>query len=330
MTETLSLTLVAEGIYQLQLPLPFALRIVNVYLLRGANGWTIIDCGINTAAGRDTWFAAFRELNITPADIEKIVLTHTHPDHFGLSGWLQNLAADAGRNVPIFVSPLEDEQVRLVWRGEALNNFSSWMIENGMPETMAQEVDSSMEDTRAMTLPHPPTLEILNPGATLQLGERSFQVFEGQGHSDGHLLFYDEEDQLLLSGDHVLMKITPNIGLWAQTAPDPLGRFMKSLRELQNLPVRLALPGHKHLVEDWSGRIQELLDHHEERLEHTLEAVAEGQHTPYDVAERIFQTSRFTAHEWRFAIAETLAHLQRLQLSDKISKSGDQQRYKSL
>jgi len=327
MSETLALSLVADGIYQLQLPLPFALRIVNVYLLHGANGWTIVDCGINTAAGRDTWFAAFRELNITPADIEKIVLTHTHPDHFGLSGWMQNLADDAGRDVPIFVSPLEDEQVRLVWRGEAQMNFGSWMIENGMPETMAQDVDSSMGDTRAMTLPHPPTLELLNPGETIRLGERDFQVFQGQGHSDGHLLFYDADDQLLLSGDHVLMKITPNIGLWTQTAPDPLGRFMTSLRELQGLPVRLALPGHKRLIENWSGRIQELLGHHEERLELTLEAIADHQETPYDVAERIFQTSRFTAHEWRFAIAETLAHLQRLCLSGKIIQEGDQQRY---
>jgi glyoxylase-like metal-dependent hydrolase (beta-lactamase superfamily II) len=327
MTDSLSLTPVADGILQLQLPLPFALRIVNVYLLRGEQGWTIIDCGINTAAGRETWFAAFRELGITPAEIEKIVLTHTHPDHFGLSGWLQSLAAEAGRSVPIYVSPREDEQVRLVWRDEASMNFGDWLMENGMPETMARQVSFSMDDTRAMTLPHPPTLELLNPGETVQLGERSFQIIEGQGHSDGHLLFYDAQDQLLLSGDHVLMKITPNIGLWTQTAPDPLGRFLTSLRELQDMQVRLALPGHKRLVEDWGGRIQELLDHHDERLQHTLDAIADGQQTPYAIAERIFQTERFTAHEWRFAIAETLAHLERLRLSEKIIQRGDQRRY---
>lgn len=328
MTDTLSLTPVADGIMQLQLPLPFALRIVNVYLLRGAAGWTIIDCGINTAAGRETWFAAFRELGITPAEIEKIVLTHTHPDHFGLSGWLQKLAADAGRQVPIYVSPREDEQVRLVWRGEARMDFGGWLMQNGMPEAMAGEVDASMDDTRAMTLPHPPQLELLHPGATVPLGERTFQIIEGQGHSDGHLLFYDPDDHLLLSGDHVLLKITPNIGLWTQTAPDPLGRFLASLRALQSLPVRLALPGHRRPIEDWAGRIQELLDHHEERLQHALEAIADDQHTPYAVAERIFQTGRFTAHEWRFAIAETLAHLERLRLSGKIARDGDERRYR--
>ncbi len=327
MTDSLALTLVADGIFQLQLPLPFALRIVNVYLLRGANGWTIIDCGINTAAGRDTWLAAFHELNITPADIEKIILTHSHPDHFGLSGWLQNLAADAGRSVPIYTSPGENEQVRLVWRGEAKIDFGGWMRENGMPEQMAQDVDSSMDDTHAMTLPHPPRLELLHPGDTVQLGERTFQTMEGQGHSDGHLLFYDADDQLLLSGDHVLMKITPNIGLWTQTAPDPLGRFMTSLQSLQDMQVRLALPGHKQLIEDWGGRIQELLNHHDERLQHVLDAVADQQQTPYAVAERIFQTGRFTAHEWRFAIAESLAHLERLRLRGDLTQDGEQQRY---
>lgn len=330
MAENLTLTTVAEGITQVQLPLPFALRIVNAYLLRGASGWTIIDCGINTRAGRETWLAAFRALEMTPADIEKIILTHTHPDHFGLSGWLQQIAAEAGRAVPVFVSPREDEQVRLVWRNEARVDFGGWLMQNGMPEPMAQQVGSSMDDTRAMTLPHPPALELLHPGDSVQLGERTFQILEGQGHSDGHLLFYDADDRLLLSGDHVLMKITPNVGLWTQTAPDPLGRFMRSLAELRTLPVRLALPGHRQVIEDWGGRIQELLDHHEERLQHALDAIANGEQTPYAVAEQIFQTGRFTAHEWRFAIAETLAHLERLRLDGRILQDGDEHRYSLL
>src|SRR5690606_10099486 len=143
----------------------------------------------------------------------------------------------------------------------------------------AQQVADSMDDTYSMTLPHPPKMEHMHAGTTVQLGERSFQTIHAPGHSDGQILFYDAADHLLLSGDHVLMKITPNIGLWEHSDPDPLGHFMASIAELQALDVRLALPGHKKLIEDWRGRIDELLEHHEHRLTITLDALAQDRHT---------------------------------------------------
>lgn len=304
---------VAENIYQLRVPLPFALRIVNIYLLRGARGWTVVDTGIHWPAGEAAWRNAFEQLRFGPGDIEQIVLTHFHPDHFGLAGWLQGLAADAGRMVPVYVSPVEAEQVRKVWQREQPIDFGEWMRSNGMPVGMARQVADSLGDTNMMTLPHPTRLSMIEPDSTVTLGEREFRTIHAPGHSDGQLLFYDTDDRLLLSGDHVLMHITPNIGLWTETAPKPLARFITSLRDLHDMDVRLALPGHKRLIEDWSGRIDELIGHHDERLQHVLDAIADGLHTPYEVALRIFLTERFTAHEWRFAIAETLAHLEYLE-----------------
>ncbi|MGB1285824.1 MAG: MBL fold metallo-hydrolase, partial [Aggregatilineales bacterium] len=188
-------------------------------------------------------------------------------------------------------------------------SFADWLIDNGMPSDFAQQVSDSMGDTHSMTLPHPPTLSRITAGDTIQMGERTWEMIHAPGHSDGQLIFYDRADNLLLSGDHVLMKITPNIGLWRHSQPDPLGRFMTSLRELQDLPVRLALPGHRHLIENWQGRIEELIGHHEHRLDFVREAYAAGATTPYEVTLHIFPTERFSSHEWRFAIAETLAHM---------------------
>lgn len=323
MSEHQTVVEVVEGIYQIRLPLPFALRIVNCYLLRGPDGWTLVDTGIHTAEGEATWQRVFAELKLSISDIEQLVLTHVHPDHFGMAGWLQSLAAEAGHYLPIKTSPREDKQVNAVWRSRAVNtDFSAWLRDNGMPPAMALSVAHRMDDTYTMTLPHPLPLEHILPGETIRMGERYFRLIHAPGHSDGQLLFYDESDRLLLSGDHVLMKITPNIGLWSQSDPDPLALFLQSLEQLKTLTVRLALPGHKTLITDWRGRTEELLQHHALRLKHVLTALEQGATTPYAVSLAIFETARFTPHEWRFALAETLAHLEYLRVRGQVA-TGD-------
>jgi glyoxylase-like metal-dependent hydrolase (beta-lactamase superfamily II) len=300
---------VADGIYKVCLPLPFALRIVNCYLLRDGAGWAVVDCGINTDEGRATWHSVFQELGIRPRDLTKIILTHVHPDHFGLAGYLQVLAQEDGHSVSVYTSPREDRQARLIWHAQSDVMFKDWLVANGMPIDMATVVDAGMGNTRAMTLPHPPRLEAIHDGETLQIGERTFRLIGAEGHSDGQLMLFCEQDGVMLSGDHVLMKITPNIGLWTETDPHPLQRYLANLHAVKTLPVRVALPGHKWLITDWRGRVEELIAHHHERLDKTLEAVHDGRTNPYDVSLFIFESMRFSPHEWRFALAEALAHL---------------------
>lgn len=324
MTERPLLTQISDDIYQLRLPLPFALNHVNVYLLNAPSGWTIVDCGINWDKGRQVWQYAFDELRFSGADIEQIVLTHVHPDHFGLAGWLYQLAQSAGRDIQIKTSQREIEQAQAVWGNERIE-FKYWLSDNGMPPDMADDVDHSMGDTYKMTLPHAPHLTALDLNQPIKLGERLFKPIFAPGHSDGQILFYDASEKLLLSGDHVLMKITPNIGLWENTDSNPLGAFMASLRDLSSLDVDIALPGHRNIIEDWSGRISELLLHHEQRLDLVIAKVSKGHWTPYQIANHLFDTGRFTTHEWRFAIAETLAHLDYLRVEGKIKQADDEQ-----
>lgn len=328
MSDRSPLSQISDDIYQIRLPLPFALNHVNVYLLHGASGWTIVDCGINWEAGRQAWQYAFDELGFSGADIEQIILTHVHPDHFGLAGWLYELAQSAGREIQIKTSAREIQQAKDVW-GDRHVHFQYWLRDNGMPHDMADDVEDSMGDTHTMTLPHAPHLTAIDIESPIQLGERLFQPIFAPGHSDGQLLFYDKADKLLLSGDHVLMKITPNIGLWENTDPNPLGQYIDSLRDLSSLDVRLALPGHRQTIDDWSGRIAELLLHHQHRLDIVLNHLQKGNWTPYQVAKYLFDTSRFTSHEWRFAIAETLAHLEYLRIEGKLKQADDEQIFSS-
>ena len=315
----MSLQQITNDIYQIQLPLPYALSIVNCYLVRGSNGWTVLDTGLNTSKARPVWEAALADLGIAPDDIEQIVLTHTHPDHYGMAGWLQSRATD-GSKPPVKMSPREAEMANHVWADDT----EGWLVEShhhwqrcGLAESENEAVIEATKRTRSGTFPHPILVEHIEPNSYIQLGNRRCRALHMPGHSDGQLVFYDEADQLLFCGDHVLMKITPNVSLWPNSEPNPLGRYIDSFAELEKLTVRLALPGHRALITDLNGRLAELRTHHHQRLEDTITAVCAASNgapsaSVYNIALKLFKFSKFTVHEVRFAVAETLAHLELL------------------
>jgi glyoxylase-like metal-dependent hydrolase (beta-lactamase superfamily II) len=311
---------IADDLCQVRIPLPFALNLVNCYLLRGDDGWTVFDTGINTPAGRETWQAAFDALGLRFGDIRQIVLTHTHPDHYGLAGWMQSNAQTQGATPPVLMSAREAQIADITWvQGGRYEVIADFMAACGLPPEQVTPVANGVMTTREMTLPHPTLTGTLNAGDRLNAGKRRFEILHAPGHSDGQLLFYDPADKLILSGDQVLLKITPNIGLWPDTDPDPLARFLASLDELLQLDVRLALPGHKGLISDWSGRLRELQQHHADRLALTLQACAEGA-TIYEASLHIFQPGHFSHHEWRFAMVEAHAHLEYLRARGKLRR----------
>ena len=305
---------IAPSIYQVRLPLPFALRIVNCYLIREPEGWTIVDTGLHIPDGPKTWLAAFAELKIGPQDLRRIILTHYHPDHYGLSGWLQAWCREQGHPAPpVYISEIDGEQARIIFQsdGRQLHVLIDYFLRCGMPQDLAQTLTEDIKKLHALLQPSPDHFHFLQPGGTLAAGDYRFRIIHTPGHSDGHLVFWDASAGLMLCGDHVLQHITPNISQWPTTAANPLGRYIDSLKALQSLPVQQALPGHGPVITDWQGRLQELQQHHDERLAHMFDAV---QHTAsvYDVATQIFDFPSLSFHEMRFAIAETRAHLEHL------------------
>jgi glyoxylase-like metal-dependent hydrolase (beta-lactamase superfamily II) len=299
---------VAEGIYQVQLPLPFALRIVNCYLLRGGDGWTVIDCGLHTPEGEAAWLSAFAALHIQPGDVRQIVVTHHHPDHYGMAGWL---SAWNGTPPLMYTSAPERQMIELVWWNlpEMHVHFGTLMRQAGVDAALLETMLTVSRDIQEKTLPHALDFTILAEGDVLHAGGRALRMILGKGHSVGQTLLYDEADGLLFSADHILMKITPNVGIWHGGLENPLEDFLHSLATLRALDVQLALPGHKTQITDWRGRIEALAQHHEERLAHIAQAVRGGK-TALEVAQAIFHFHLFTPHEMRFAVAEALAHLE--------------------
>ena len=299
---------VAAAVYRVRLPLPFALNHVNCYLLRDADGWTILDAGLNRPEIHAGWQAAFARLGIAPHAIHRILITHMHPDHIGLAGRLQQETGAA-----VFLSPCEWEIAQATWAPNPARQsiVADYLRRVGAPATVGALVEEQEEKLRRMTQPLPLDVQLLHPGERITLAGRSFEILHAPGHAEGQIIFYAPADRLLLCGDHVLQRITPNIGLWPSSQPDPLGRYLASLRALLPLAVTLALPGHYGAITDWPGRLHELLHHHDERLEVAYAAAAEGA-TALEASYRIFNFDRFSPHEVRFAVAEALAHLEYL------------------
>ena len=146
------ITQITDDIVQVRIPLPYRLNIVNCYLLRGAAGWTLLDTGLNTAAARAQWGAAMKTLNFKPDDIEKIVLTHMHPDHFGLAGWWQQQAETP---MPVYLPEREMPQANVFYRRANTPLYHQWMLDCGMDEATVGNVERALGSTRDLTQPHP-------------------------------------------------------------------------------------------------------------------------------------------------------------------------------
>jgi glyoxylase-like metal-dependent hydrolase (beta-lactamase superfamily II) len=299
---------IAAAIYRVRLPLPFALNHVNCYLLRDADGWTILDAGLNRPEIYAGWQAAFAGLGIAPTAIRRIIITHMHPDHIGMAGRLQQETGAA-----VFLSPGEWAIAQATWapNPQRETEVTAYLHRVGAPPTVGAIVEEQEQRLRRMTQPLPVDVQMLHPGDTLTLAGRRCEILHAPGHAEAQIIFYAPAERLLLCGDHVLQRITPNIGYWPSSQPDPLGRYLASLRSLLALEVALALPGHYGAITDWRGRLHELLAHHDDRLEVAFTAAAEGA-TALEASYRIFNFDRFSPHEVRFAVAEALAHLEYL------------------
>ena len=316
--------LIAPHIHQITLPLPFALNHVHCYLIDDGDGWTILDTGLHTAQAEAGWLAAFAELGITPAQLKRIILTHAHPDHYGTVGWLQQWSD--GR-AAVYLSPAEATFAQRTWHAwqDHRHEMLTHLLRIGLEEALATAVADNTQFVATRTQPHPTAHHHLLPGQTIELGQRTFQLHSYPGHSDGPLLFYCPAEQLALVGDHILMDITPNISLWPGGEADPLGRYLASLAQLKQWDVALAWSGHKRPITAWHGRLQELEQHHTERLAHTVAAVAEGNETTAEIAKAVFRLSELTVHEARFALTETLAHLRHLVNHGRLTQTEDEQ-----
>jgi glyoxylase-like metal-dependent hydrolase (beta-lactamase superfamily II) len=304
-----------DNIYRIPIPVPFPMKFVYCYVFKENDGWVVIDTGFNDMNGQEAWKHAFAELNISPKRIHAIYLTHFHPDHMGLAHWMQELSG-----APVFMSEEDLQMSHIIWSSGSnqINLIKEMFNQNGVPAELVEQIGVDMKDLNEQVNPLP-NMTSLNQKHVLW-GDEDWEVIKTPGHSDGHLCFYQAESKILIAGDQILDKITPNISIWPGGRGNPLQDYILSLQNLSMLDVEQVLPGHGVIIKDLPHRIKETIIHHEKRIQQMNDLAKDGA-TVYEVAHAVFGHRQLGSHQWRFAIAETLAHLEFLLAEGKLVKT---------
>ncbi|SDG48798.1 MBL fold metallo-hydrolase [Roseospirillum parvum] len=314
---------VAPGVRWLRLPLPFALDHVNLWLIDEDDGATLVDTGIDRPESRAVWEQVLAgPLRHRP--IRRIVCTHFHPDHMGLAGWLgarfgAPLLATAGEWA--FARALSlDTGPRYVERQLAFYRRA------GLDRDMLGEIGARGNSYAERVGPIPDTYQRLLDGMTLTLGGRPWRVITGRGHAPEHACLYCPDLDVLISGDQVLPRISPNVGVWPQEPDgDPLPLFLASLERLRILPGNvLVLPSHGRPFRGLRARLDTLAEHHRERLRLAEAACPDAGAgvSGAEVIPALFKRAMDT-HQTIFAVGESLAHLHLLWHAGRLIRQTD-------
>jgi glyoxylase-like metal-dependent hydrolase (beta-lactamase superfamily II) len=300
---------VAEGVLWLRLPLPFRLDHVNVYLIEDANGFALLDTGIDDPPTRALWERLLSGV-LKTKPLTRIVSSHCHPDHIGLAGWLnQRLGVD------LYASQTEYlETLTISLDPGALNAepYRSFYRGHGLDEAQTDLLLSRGLHYLRMVSPLPRTFNRLMAGETLEIGGRIFDVLTGGGHSPEQVMLYCRDGGFILSTDQVMAKISPNISVEAiDPNGDPLGAYLRSLAQLklELPPDTLALPGHNLPFVGLHTRVDELVGHHRQRCDAVLRAVGADGASAVKLVPVVFGRSIDDPHQMSFAFGETLAHV---------------------
>lgn len=299
-----------DGMVRVAVPMAPPLLLVNAYvLIDPGGGVTILDPGPRSGEAEALWTRVLEQLGIAWSGVRSVVVTHHHPDHYGLAGWMQERSGCSVR-----MSERAYAEAMLMWGpgADMENELPRFMARHGLPEQLARELKAHQAGIRSQVTPQP-EISLVDSARPFRMGGTDWQPVETCGHAPGHLSFYDAGRKIILCGDAVLPLISPNVSLTPGSDPAPLKSFLQGLSALGGLEVKTAYPGHREPFADFAGRTRTLLRHHEERLDAAAALLSDQPCSGYEVCGELFRGRYTGIHQLRFALSETLAHLAELE-----------------
>jgi len=303
-------------LFRLEIPLPGnPLKAVNSYIFKTPRRNLIVDTGMNRQECLDAMMAGLKELDID-LTITDLFITHMHADHSGL---ISHLATDTSK---VFCSRLDADIINFKDDWSEMLTFAG---RSGFPE-----------DENAIKL-HPGfkyrtrdlvDFTIVADGDYIDIGDYRFRCVATPGHTPGHLCLYEEDKRILISGDHILGRITPNISLWGDDH-SPLNQYLDSLSKIYELEVDLVLPAHRRIFTDCRGRIDQLRSHHNNRAAAIISILEQGPQNAFTIASQMKwdlsyeHWDQFPITQKWFATGEVIAHLKYLELAGRVKQVRD-------
>jgi glyoxylase-like metal-dependent hydrolase (beta-lactamase superfamily II) len=325
---------VADDVFWLRMPLPFALDHINLWLLRdeidGRQGWSVVDCGVATATTKAFWERLFTTA-LEGLPVLRILVTHCHPDHLGLAQWLVAGGDNARWNASLWITQGEYLFGRTLLGGANSNvagpGAALHFARNGLDdEGLLRQIRDRTSYYPELVPVIPPSYRRISDGDVISIGRRMWEVVTGFGHSPEHAALHCAADALLISGDMILPRISTNVSVFdMEPEADPLALYLASLERYAGMPEKsLVLPAHGKPFRGLQTRIKQLKDHHAARLDETFAACCQSARTAAELVPILFKRE-LDAHQAAFAMGEAIAHLHMLWRSGKLDRFMDEQ-----
>jgi glyoxylase-like metal-dependent hydrolase (beta-lactamase superfamily II) len=304
---------VRPGLWSIPVPIPNnPLRYVLVYAFETDRGVYLVDAGWNTDDAYQTLLAGLQQAGFGIGDVKGVMVTHIHADHYGLAGRIREAA---GAWVGLHPADARLIDARYDHPEQLLARMGDLLRRDGAPPEEVESLQQASMPIRALVSSVPPDV-FIEDGDKPEVPGWDVTAIWTPGHSPGHLCFYVPDHRLMLSGDHVLPRITPNISFHPQAGPNPLADFLTSLEKVATHDVAEVLPAHEYRFVDLPGRVAALKAHHQARFDEVTAAIRDGVSTTWGLASCMTWSrpwEQIHGFMRRAAVNETLAHLRYLE-----------------
>jgi glyoxylase-like metal-dependent hydrolase (beta-lactamase superfamily II) len=300
---------VAQSLYRVELPLPHnPLQSINSYFLKSPERNLIIDSGMNVPECRETLLQSIRKIDL---DLNKtdFFITHFHVDHLELSTFI------APETSTLYLNPVESI---LINNPNGWQVFHGFYLSYGFPENELRKMEDNHLTKGYQSGQYRTNFTQITEATVLKYGNYTFQCINTPGHSPGHVCLYEPAQKILVSGDHILFDITPNITGWPHTE-NVLQEYLANLDKVYPLDVKLVLPGHRNIMNNHRNRISVLQKHHRERANEILDTLDSQSRNAYEIAPLVSwdvtykSWEQFPVPQKFFAVGEVIAHLKYLE-----------------